>query len=138
MKTLAWLACISALPFLIASCLDDEENENCNPFASCDKKEPTQARLSFNISEHFEELEVRRGRAFETGTLVWRGSQPQSQVLPLGWYAARARYVKDGDTVLAIDGGKLSYSESENCNETCYEPEHVTLDLALKPSVWER
>lgn len=58
--------------------------------------------------------------------------------LSLGWYAARARYVKDGDTVIAIDGTELGYTESENCGNTCYEPDHVTLDLALSPDVWER
>jgi hypothetical protein len=140
MKTVIWVACSSMFAFLIASCLDDDggEDENCIPLMACSTNPPTQARLSFDLSEHFEELEVRRGRAFETGTMVWRGSNPQSLVLPLGWYAARARYVHQGDTVMAIDGAELTYTDSENCGDTCYEPNHVTFDLALSPGVWAR
>jgi hypothetical protein len=123
---------------LFASCLDDDDDGGiCLEAVACSTNQPTHAILGFELSEHFEELEVRQGRTFETGTLVWRGSEPRGLTLPLGWYSAQARYVHQGDTVIAVDGGELGYSESENCGATCYEAEDVTLDLALSPGVWE-
>ena len=136
MKT-RWPALLG-FPALLAlgSCQDDED-ENCSPFRGCDSRKPTSAWLDCDVSDHLQRIEVRAGRYFETGSPVWSGREAFSLELPLGWYAARALYVKDGDSVLAVDGEELTFSESENCGTTCYEREHVTLDLALRPEVWE-
>jgi hypothetical protein len=130
----------AALTFALAlfgGCVyDEEEDTYCIIVDSCSGHIPDEANLRFEISDHLDELEVRSGPVFETGRLVWRGQSTTGMILPLGRYTARARYVNGGDTVLAIDGGVLAFSETEECGETCYKPEDATLDLALKPGVW--
>jgi hypothetical protein len=133
------LALLPLVMFLGVSCsLSSEDGDMCIILSECQSSIPSSATLNLRLSPGFDEIEVRAGTYFESGRTLYRGSQKQSFVLPLGDYAVRVRYVNGPDTILAFDGGNLGYSSREECEETCYEADDVTLDLALGPGVWKK
>lgn len=81
------------------------------------------------------EVRVYAGSAYETGTLVWSGAPTSvtwSLRLPLGDYAATALYPGTGDTVLAVDGDVVGYTEERYCDGECFLEADGTVDLRLR------
>jgi hypothetical protein len=58
----------------------------------------------------------------------------ESYLLPVNEdYSAEATYGENGNTIIAIDGERLSRESFQNCNTTCYDWDHtITLDLKLE------
>jgi hypothetical protein len=116
--------------------LSSEDGDFCVILSECQSTIPTSGTLTLRVSPGADEIEIRSGSTFEGGRLVYRGHDQESYQLSLGDYAVRVRYVNGQDTVLAFDGGEIDYSTSKECEQTFYESDDLTLDLALSPDVW--
>jgi hypothetical protein len=124
---------------ILQSCsLSSDDGDFCVILSDCPGHIPSSATLTLTFSRGAEELEVRSGSTFEEGVPIYRGPVKTNFELPLGDYSARVRYVNGPDTILAFDGGELGYSTREECEQTCYDPDDLTLDMALKPGVWTK
>ena len=123
--------------FLVATGCQNNENEQCVPTPSpCISTVPDHSLLYIHVSNPVPWVQIYSGANYETGTLIWSGwpalgTKDWSMALPLGDYAATARYVVDSETILAVDGTTLDFSELETCNATCYTVNSGAVDLAL-------
>jgi len=115
----------------------DEETETCEPWPDdCTAVLPELGRLTLAFSSPLPiEVRVYEGEHFETGRLakVWVPADTVAKLdLPYARYAATALYVRDGDTVLVVDGDGIGYETIESCQGTCYEAENGEMDLKLR------
>ena len=115
----------------------DPDCDACTPRPrNCPRDIPAEANLILRVSQPLPaEVRVFAGAAHETGRLIWSGvpsSAIWSMRLPLGDYAATALYPQTGDTVLAVDGDYVGYSETSYCEGSCFTEADGEVDLRLK------
>ncbi len=104
----------------------------------CDPIQPTTAGLYVSLTNNAENpsvpLAVYLGNASDSNLYfrdtVTGGSA--SYLLPIEErYSIVVKYRQRGATVYAVDGGKISYSSTTNCTETCYTIKDLTLNMKL-------
>ncbi len=137
LSRLGKLILLLAINFLVGCAFESEDGDICIQLTPCESHIPATAYLHLDVSKGVREIVVRRGATFETGEFVYRGELWSGDLeLPLGEYAVRARYVHGQDTLLAFDGGRLGYSQREECGDTCYDTETLNLDLSIGSGIW--
>ncbi len=128
------LLLLLALPF--SACLNNN-NSDCDPTLICNTFQPTSATMYISLTSNSENpwvpLAIYLGNASDS-SLYFRDtvSGNASYVLPITQrYSAVAKYRQRGATVYAVDGGRLSFNSTTNCNETCYTTDDLRLNMRL-------
>ncbi len=124
-----------AVPF--SACLNNNDSD-CDPTLFCNTFRPTEASVYLSITNDTENLAVPLSVYFgnaSDSSLYFRDTVSGgsvSYVLPIEQrYSFVVKYRQRGATVYAVDGGKLSYNSTTNCNETCYTTRDLSLNLKL-------
>jgi hypothetical protein len=119
-----------------SGCLNNDTD--CDPTMYCDPIQPTSGSIYISLTNNAENpsvpLAVYLGNASDSSLYfrdtVFGGST--SYFLPIEErYSFVIKYRQRGATVYAVDGGKITYSSTTNCNETCYTTKDLTLNMKL-------
>ncbi|HEX2901557.1 MAG TPA: hypothetical protein VHS96_17730 [Bacteroidia bacterium] len=127
------LLLLLSMPF--AACFNNDGD--CDPTLICDTFQPTTASIYLTLTTNAENtvvpLAVYLGNASDSN-LYFRDTvgSSASYSLPIEQrYSVVAKYRQRGATVYAVDGGRISYNSTTNCNETCYTTKDLSLNLKL-------
>jgi hypothetical protein len=113
------------------------EEETCIPTPpDCTGTTPASAFLNISLSEPLPVVvRIYRGAAYETGDLI-EVKHPSSKTfgmeVPLGTYSVTALYIRGGDSVLAVDGGEVTYRDVTTCERTCRVGDNDEINLSLQ------
>lgn len=125
--------------FTAASCGKTTGNGECDQSITCYTQKPDSLFVKLQLSKNendspvevtFFEGDIDDGDTIEKFTTI---STEESYLIPINEdYSATARYQEGENTIIAVDGDRLSAESFENCDETCYDWEHtMVLDLRL-------
>lgn len=111
-------------------------SSDCDPNQFCDTVVPTDATLSVSVTiddENFSvPIAIYLGQ-FEDGNLVFLDtleSSSQDYIVPIEeYYSVTARYKDGSNTIMAVDGDRVSYSVDDNCGDNCYTVQNGFIDL---------
>lgn len=132
-KQRALFAAATLFAFLLFACQETEDGV-CIVIDTCHSQPPTTAVLEVRVSPGAQSVAIYAGDNIETGRLVLTRESPEGDfdvALPLGNYAAVAKYFRVEQTILAVDADELSYSEGEKCEQTCYTAKDGVVQLTL-------
>jgi hypothetical protein len=135
MKTLLFLIGISIAVFLSAC----NDNSNCDTSQDCNTIEPDSGYVHLHITINDENplvpITVYYGYP-EDNDIYFRdtvNAEDYYYTLEVDErYSVEAKYKRGNQTIIAVDGGRLDVTNSDNCNETCYEVQDLNLKLQLK------
>ncbi len=107
-------------------------------YEECDTVEPHFGDVNLNITVNDENSNVRvlviEGN-YESGDIIYDDSMStlnKTYYLPVNkHYSAAAYYVRNNDTIIAVDGGFLEAYSYKRCDYTCYDVLSLNLDLRL-------
>ena len=124
---------------IVSSCGKTTGNGECDQDITCYTQKPEELfvklQLSKNESDSPVEVTFYKGD-IDDGDIIDNfptDSTEESYLMPINEdYSATARYLEGQDTIIAVDGERLSAESFENCDETCYDWDHtIVLDLRL-------
>lgn len=124
---------------IVSSCGKTTGNGDCDQSITCYTQKPKELFVKLQLSKNendspvevtFFKGDIDEGDTIENFTTI---STEESYLMPINEdYSATARYQDGDDTIIAVDGDRLSAESFENCDETCYDWEHtIVLDLRL-------
>jgi len=116
----------------------DSSSTNCDFF--CDTYQPSFGLLAIDvvindenpaipIKVYFDRFEPGQNELYFVDTLTTE--EVAYEVILDQYYSAVAKYVKNGDTILVVDGDRVDL-QIQNCEFICYEVDNGNLDLELE------
>ncbi|MGM0477877.1 MAG: hypothetical protein ACQERC_01550 [Bacteroidota bacterium] len=125
--------------FIVTSCGKTTGNGECDQSITCYTQKPDELFVKLDLSKNgndspvevtFFKGDIDEGDTIENFTTL---SSDESYLMPINEdYSATARYQEGENTIIAVDGDRLSAESFENCDETCYDWDHtMVLDLRL-------
>lgn len=122
---------ILAVLMLLAAC---SSGNNCR---DCETRKPTDGYLITTVTKDQLPLlmDVYKGKfgegSFYFRDTIWR--ERDTFVVPTKqYYSVAVRYLRGRDTILVLDGDKVTYSSYlDSCGTRCYEYKDPVLDLTL-------
>ena len=118
------------------SCFDDYENDDCD-YSDCLTTYPSDGFLTVKVSEinGGVPIEIYNGH-FDTGVLFMRDTlhtyEKKYNLATEQYYTVVAKYVSNGDTIRAIDGGRIKVNSNKICDSVCYSVTDLTVNVKLK------
>lgn len=123
---------------IVLSACNWENSTDCD-YADCYTEKPSEGELKLSISIDGENTNVPvviyEGRIDENHPVIYDtlNTVKVSYMLPVDkYYSATAKYTKNGNTYIAVDGDRLKVKKRVECDSTCYKVKEVDLDLLLK------
>ncbi len=124
---------------IVFSCGKTTGNGDCDQSITCYTQKPEELFVKLQLSKNendspvevtFYKGDIDDGATIENFTTL---ATEESYLMPINEdYSATARYQEGDDTIIAVDGDRLSAESFENCDETCYDWDHtMVLDLRL-------
>lgn len=137
MKTI--LITMSAIAiFMFSSCIESNDSETCD-YSNCNTIYPSEGVMKVKVSEEYIQegvpISIYDGY-FDNGTLLKRDtlytSEKKYYLSPEMYYSVAAEYHRNGETVYAIDGGRISIRSNKICDSVCYSVQDLTINVKLK------
>ncbi len=126
---------------LLLSCKTDKE-EDCTQwdYNNCKTEWPNRGEVEIKVSLNSENRLVRirfYEGDFKKGNLLWEKSYNRELVTEFldteKNYSFTASYLtSNGDTIIAVDGGRLGVRTYRTCELTCYDLKKLKIDLRLR------
>jgi hypothetical protein len=120
------------------SCKSKYEECTSDDYSNCYTDRPKTGEVEIKISTTGDQPSVTvrlYAGNFEDDKLIWEKTFFNSvSYLDLDvetLYSFTATYFRNGNTILAVDGGKINVSSYQACEYTCYEADLLRVDLRL-------
>lgn len=138
MKRISGLFTLLSFSLLFWAC--NGSSGDCDPDYYCDGYYPSYGDLSIRVTPDQQNpcvpITVYIGQ-FEEDVVYFNDTICNTSItysLEVDYYySVAAKYLRGTDTIVAIDGDKISVSSNDNCGYTCYEVNDANLNLKLLP-----
>jgi hypothetical protein len=131
------------ISFAIISCKDNttDNSVDCSTYdySDCNSIQPFEGNMHVKLTINSENpavpLTIYQGK-LEDGVVVLRDTVSGSTydtLLPIdNFYTVTARYVKGSSTIIAVDGDKISSSNTVTCDSNCWNVKPGSVNVRLK------
>lgn len=135
--------CLFMFGSAIISCKDTttDNSVDCSTYdySDCNSIQPfdgnMHVKLTINSENPAVPLTIYRGK-LEDGVVILRDTVSESTydtLLPVDYsYTVTAKYTKGSSTIIAVDGDKISSSNTVTCDSTCWSVKPGSVNVRLK------
>lgn len=125
------------------SCNTDDSNDSIDcssyDYSNCNTFEPYDGRfyvkLTINSENQAVPITIYRGK-LEDNNVILRDTvitEKYDTLLPIdNYYTVTASYIKGLESIIAVDGDKVTKSKTKTCDSTCWSVKTGSVNLRLK------